>query len=64
MKQEKLYLTLKQLTLNSLENALKDAVKFELYGFINKREYYSRMYKEDEKRIDMLQARWNILEGH
>ena len=52
------------LTLNSLENALKDAVKFELLWLINKREYYSRMYKEDEKRIDMLQARWNILEGH
>ena len=46
------------------ENALKDAVKFELLWLINKREYYSRMYKEDEKRIDMLQARWNILEGN
>ena len=50
--------------MNSLQTALKDAVHFELLWLTNKREYYSRMYKEDDKRIDMLQARWNILEGH
>ena len=50
------------LTMNSLQTALKDAVHFELLWLTNKREYYSRMYKEDDKRIDMLQARWNILE--
>ena len=52
------------LTLNSLETALKDAVQFELLWLTNKREYYSRMYKEDDKRIEMLQARWDILEGY
>ena len=52
------------LTMNSLQTALKDAVHFELLWLTNKREYYSRMYKEDDKRIDMLQARWNILESH
>lgn len=51
------------LTLKTLQKALKDAVHFELLWLTNKREYYSAMFKEDDKRIEMLQARWNILEG-
>ena len=53
----------KSLENENLEQALKDAVHFELLWLFNKREYYSNINKEDDKRIDMLEARWRILEN-
>ena len=57
----KIIFTSSALDAEQINAGLLNAVHFELLWLINKREYYSVITREDDKRIEMLDNRWKLL---
>ena len=56
----KIIFSKESLSVSNLDKGMLEAIHFELLWLKNKKEYYGSLYKEDDKRIDMLSKRWGV----